>query len=118
MIDVVLDGYSLIDGSSDLHEDHYAIERVSKVADDTWKFQAKVRVNDRDVRVTIPIPVKFAGDTAVISLTNFMVPGFGKFSARIMFWDGGYAGTWTNGKTHGKLFGKVNSNPASQAPAP
>jgi hypothetical protein len=45
-----------------------------------------------------------------------MVPGFGKFSARIMFWDGGYAGTWTNGKTHGKLFGKVNINTSTPTP--
>jgi hypothetical protein len=116
MNDVALDGFSLVDDSKDLHEDHYVIERITKVGEDTWKFQAKVRVNDRDVKVTIPVPVKFAGDTPVISLTNFVVPGFGKFSARIVFWNGGYAGTWTSGKTRGKLFGKVNRDSTSPTP--
>jgi hypothetical protein len=113
---VALDGYSLIDDSRDLHEDHYVIDRVSKVAESTWKFDVKIKVDDRDAKVTIPIPVMFAGDTPVISLTNFVVPGFGKFTARIVLFNGGYAGTWTNGKTSGKLFGKINKNPASPAP--
>ena len=70
------------------------------------------------------LPVKFAGDTPVISLTNFTVPGFGSFTARVVIYNGAYAGTWSSTAANtsgpganlphgGMLFGKVVKNEAA-----
>ena len=111
---VTLVGYYTLGDSPDLHDDHYGVDRVSKGKDDTWNFDAHVEFNKKDMKITLPLPVKFAGDTPVISLTNFMVPGFGSFSVRLVFFDGGYAGTWSAGGDHkGKMFGKIVKNNAA-----
>ena len=64
-------------------------------------------------------PVKFAGDTPVISLTNYTVPGFGAFTARVVIYDDVYAGTWASAKPGSKhggtMFGKIVKNPAPVA---
>lgn len=113
---VALTGYFTQGDSAQLHDDRYVIEKVSKVKEDLWKFEARIQYNKKDVKVAMPLPVKWAGDTPVISLTNFAVPGFGTFSARVVIYNGAYAGTW-GGKGHGgKLFGKIVKNEASPAP--
>ena len=70
------------------------------------------------MKVAMSFSVKFAGDTPVISLTNHTVPGFGAFTARVVVYDGTYAGTWASAKPGAKqggtMFGKIvkNSDPA------
>jgi hypothetical protein len=115
LTNVTLVGYFTSGDSAELKEDRYVIERVTKVKDDTWKFEARIQFNKKDMKVALPLPVKFAGDTPMISLTNFAVPGFGSFSARILFYDGAYAGTWAGaGVGHnGKMFGKIVKNEAA-----
>lgn len=114
-MNVTLTGFYMRGESSQLHEDRYVIERVSKVKDDMWKFEARIQYNKQDMKVAMSFPVKFAGDTPVISLTDFTVPGFGAFTARVVIYDGTYAGTWASakpGSTHGgTMFGKVVKNP-------
>jgi hypothetical protein len=87
---------------------------------DTWKFEARIQYNKKDFKVAMPLPVKFAGDTPVISLTNFAVPGFGSFTARVVMYNGAYAGTWGSAGANGhggKLFGKIVKNePATEKP--
>jgi hypothetical protein len=113
---VTLAGYYTLGDSPDLHDDHYGVDRVTKVKDDTWNFDARIEFNKKEMRITLPLPVKFAGDTPMISLTNFMVPGFGSFSVRLVFYDGGYAGTWSAGADHkGKMFGKIVKNDGAPA---
>ena len=53
------------------------------------------------------LPVKWAGDTPVISLTNKAIPGFGTFTARVMFYGDEYAGTWSGGSHGGLMWGKI-----------
>jgi hypothetical protein len=116
MTNVALEGYFTMGDASELHADRYVIEKVTKVKEDTWKFDARIQFNKRDFKIALSLPVKFAGDTPMISLDNFTVPGFGAFSARILFHDGAYAGTWSGaGPGHnGKMFGKIVKNePAS-----
>ena len=109
--DVTLTGFFTVGDSPELHEDRYMIERVSKVKDDIWQFEARIQYNKKDFKVALPLPVKWAGDTPVISLTKYVVPGFGSFTARVMFYDGAYTGTWSGGTGHGgKLFGKIVRN--------
>jgi hypothetical protein len=113
---VALVGYFTRGDQADLHEDRYVIERVSKVQDEVWKFEARIQYNKKDVKVAMALPVKWAGDTPVISLTNFAVPGFGSFTARVVIYNGAYAGTWGDAQHGGKLFGKIvrNAPPPSQ----
>lgn len=110
---VTLVGYFTQGDGAELHDDKYVIERVTKIKEDTWKFEARIQYNKKDFKVGMNLPVKFAGDTPVISLTNFAVPGFGSFTARVVMYNGEYAGTWGSaGKdAHGgKLFGKIVKN--------
>lgn len=110
---VTLVGYFTQGDGAELHDDRYVIERVTKIKEDTWKFEARIQYNKKDFKVGMNLPVKFAGDTPVISLTNFVVPGFGSFTARVVMYSGEYAGTWgSSGKdAHGgKLFGKIVKN--------
>ena len=110
---VALIGFFTQGDTAELHDDKYVIERVTKIKEDTWKFEARIQYNKKDFKVAMPLPVKFAGDTPVISLTNFAVPGFGSFTARVVMYNGAYAGTWgaagANGHG-GKLFGKIVMN--------
>jgi len=112
MVNVKLVGYYTLGDSSELHDDAYVVERVTKIKEDTWKFEAHIQFNKKDVKLAMNLPVKFAGDTPVISLTNFGVPGFGSFTARVVMYNGTYAGTWSGaGAGHGgTLFGKIVKN--------
>lgn len=121
MVNVKLAGYYTVGDSTELHDDSYVIERVSKIKEDTWKFEARIMYNKKDFKLAMNLPVKFAGDTPVISLTNFAVPGFGSFTARVVLYNGTYVGTWSGaggrGATPhgGAMFGKIVKN---EAPAP
>src|SRR5580698_7744939 len=120
---VTLVGYFTQGDGKELTDDKYVIERVTKVKEDTWKFEARIQYNKKDFKVAMPLPVKFAGDTPVISLTNFAVPGFGSFTARVVMYNGAYAGTWGSAGANGhggKLFGKIVKNdptPAAEKPS-
>jgi hypothetical protein len=116
MVNVKLVGFYTLGDSKELHEDSYTIERVSKIGDDMWKVQASINYNKKDFKIALNLPVKFAGDTPVISLTDSMVPGFGKFTARVVMYKGTYAGTWSgSGAGHGgTLFGKIVKNEPAQ----
>ena len=113
LANVTLAGYFTRGDSGDLRPDRYVIEKVTKIKDDLWKFDVRIQYNKKDTKVSMPLPVKWAGDTPVISLTDFSVPGLGSFTARVVIYDGSYAGTW-GGKGHGggKLFGKIVKNDA------
>jgi len=110
MVNVTLAGYFTSGDNAELKEDKYTIERVTKVKDDLWKFEARIQYNKKDVPIAMALPVKFAGDTPVISLTNFAVPGFGSFTARVLIYGDAYAGTWGDASHGGKLFGKIVRN--------
>jgi hypothetical protein len=121
MKNVTLIGYFTQGDTAELHDDKYVVERVTKIKEDTWKFEARIQYNKKDFKIGMNLPVKFAGDTPVISLTNFAVPGFGSFTARVVMYNGAYAGTWggTGPQAHGgKLFGKIVKNEPAATPSP
>lgn len=108
-----MSGVTLVGNSTHLNkpgiseEERYTIEKVSKVAGDVWLFQAHVKYAGHDLTVPLPLSVKWAGDTPVITLTDLAIPGMGTYSARVLIYRDQYAGTW-NGKTAGgQLFGKL-----------
>ncbi len=101
--------------SAALREEKYAIEKVSKVKDGLWLFQARIQYGKRDVTVPLPLPVQWAGDTPVITLTDMTIPGLGTYTARVMFYRGQYAGTWSGKGGGGHLFGRIVKESAPAA---
>src|SRR3954471_15720075 len=97
--------------------DRYTIVSVRKVKDDNWLFQARVQFGTKDVTIPMVIPVKWAGDTPVISVTDLGFPGLGSYTARVMIYGDQYAGTWqdNNNKAHGgHLWGRIEKAAATQ----
>jgi hypothetical protein len=108
MSGVTLVGYSTLshrDGTSG--EERYSIDKVSKVGGDTWMFQARMRLGTHEVPLPIPVTIKWAGDTPVITLTDMTIPGFGSYTARVVLYRDQYAGTWSGKRGGGQMFGKI-----------
>src|SRR6266700_7775213 len=55
-------------------EERYAIDKVSKLAGDIWLLQARMRFGSNELAVPIPVTIKWAGDTPVITLTDVSLP--------------------------------------------
>ena len=88
-------------------EEKYSIESVTKLKDDVFLFKTRIQYGDHDVTVPLPLPVTFTGDTPMIVLNKFPVPGLGTLSARVIFHEGKYAGTWDGGDHGGHLYGQI-----------
>ncbi len=90
-----------------LAQDRYTMGNVKKLPSGFWQFEARIQYGDKDVKIPLALPVKWAGDTPVITVTNVAFPGLGTYSARVLFYGDSYAGTWS-GKTHGgEMWGKI-----------
>lgn len=116
MTGVTLDGVFTIEGSENSRQrkESYQIESVSKISGDLWMIQARIQYGERDVTLPVPVHIKWAGDTPILSLTDVGLPGLGTFSARIIFYRGQYAGIWSGGDHGGHQFGKIVRRDASQ----
>lgn len=90
-----------------LKEEKYTITKVKKLKGDYWLFQARIQYGGKDATLPLPLEVKWAGDTAVITLTDVPIPGFGTFTSRVLIYRGQYAGTWDGGDHGGHLFGRI-----------
>ena len=97
-------------------EEKYVIETVSKIAGETWLFRTRMQYGGHDIPLPIPVTIKWAGDTPVITLTDLSIPGIGTYTARVILYRGQYAGTWSGEKAGGQIFGKIvqKSGNASQ----
>ena len=100
-------GHFTMGKDSALREEKYTIEKVSKVAGDVWLFQARIQYGSRDVTVPLPLTVKWAGDTPLVTLTDLALPRLGTYTARVLFYRGQYAGTWSGHGAGGQLFGRI-----------
>lgn len=112
----VMVGSFTVDGKADgnpLKEERYEIDSVVKAAGNLWVFTARVKYGNIDTRLPITVPVEWAADTPMVSLTNASLPGLGnEFSARVLFYDNRYAGTWQHGKVGGHMFGRLEKRQA------
>src|SRR5436309_7723 len=80
-------------------EEKYAIEGVSKIAGDSWLFRTRFQCcGQNNIVVPLPVTIRWAGDTPVITLTDLSIPGMGAYTARVLLYRDQYAGTWS-GKT-------------------
>ncbi len=89
-------------------EERYVIDGVSKLAGDTWMLRTRLQCcGNKEVPVPLPVSIKWAGDTPVITLTDLSIPGMGTYSARVVLYRDQYAGTWNGQKGGGQVFGKI-----------
>jgi len=110
MTKVKLVGHFTIDGkdNGDLRKEEYIVEKVKKADEgDNWVITARIKYGEVDLAVPVPVEVKWAGKTPVITLDNITIPGLGTFSSRVVIDQGKYAGTWTHDNVGGHLFGKL-----------
>lgn len=99
--------FSLIESGKESapKKDSYKIVDLKKMANGYWLFT--FQYGDRPAPIPMPLPVKWAGDTPVISLTDVAIPGLGTFSCRVLFHGNQYAGTWKHGKVIGNMWGVI-----------
>ncbi len=89
-------------------DEEYVIRSVSKLGDgDWWTVVARMRYGSVDLTLPVPVEVKWAGDTPVITLDKVAVPGLGTFSSRVVIDGGRYAGTWQHDAVGGHMFGRI-----------
>jgi hypothetical protein len=105
-----LTGFFTVGDSAETHPDKYTIENLTKGQGDIWKFDARIQYGGRDYKASVDVPVKWAGETPVLSLAQYAIAGQGVFSARILIHNGMYAGTWGAQDHGGKMFGMVVKN--------
>ena len=90
-------------------KEEYIIESVKKLPEgDYWQVNARIKYGDKNTpTLPLKLEIKWAGDTPMISLTDFTIPGLGTFSSRVIFYNKKYAGTWTHGRVGGHMFGSI-----------
>jgi hypothetical protein len=101
---------------TDEYEDKYTIQGATKSGNDVWLIYARIEYGGKDVTVPVPVQVKWAGDTPVITLDKVSIPGLGTYSARVLIYENTYAGTWTANDHGGMLHGVIEK--AAVKPAP
>jgi hypothetical protein len=107
MSNVTMTGFFTVGDDPQTHEDKYTIEKITKIGDDLWNFEARVGYSNREFKAIVKVPVKWAGETPVFTLSNYLIKDHGVFSARILIHNGMYAGTWGAQDHGGKMFGKI-----------
>lgn len=114
MSSVSLKGFFTAGDDPETKEDGYKIGKITKIGEDLWSFEASIEHNGRSFKAVVKVPVKWAGDTPVLTLSNYLIKGHGVYSARILIHGGMYAGTWGSQSHGGKMFGKIIKNEPAQ----
>jgi hypothetical protein len=122
MAGVKLVGSYTVTGKDDKKStEEYTITGVKKLPQgDYWLVSARIKYGSNDVTLPLPLEIKWAGDTPVITLTDFTIPGLGTFTSRVLFYDGKYVGTWQHGKAGGLMYGdiiKLEADKGDEKPA-
>jgi hypothetical protein len=95
--------------------EEYTITTAVKLPEgDLWLLKSRIKYGDKDTTVPIPLEIKWAGDTPIITLTDLAIPGLGTFTSRVIIYEGRYAGTWQHGKAGGHLFGIIEKAATDQ----
>jgi hypothetical protein len=94
--------------------DRYHISSVEKVGDDRWRFNTRLRYRDADLTLPVTVTMRWAGDTPMVTLTDFSIPALGTFTARVFFYRDRYAGTWQHGEIGGHMFGTIERQQSSR----
>lgn len=90
-------------------DESYQITSVTKVGGDKWTINAKLTYAGRSLVLPIPAQVKWAGDTPVLILDQLSLGVGPTYSARVLFYDKTYAGTWSGGGIAGLVSGVITN---------
>ena len=108
----VLVGVFSVDGQplAKLNEERYEIKKARKIEDGSslWEITTRIKYGDKDLVIPVEINVEWIGKTPVMVMDSVPLPGLGTFSARVVFHDKKYAGTWKHDENGGHLFGRVD----------
>ncbi len=109
MTGATLVGHFTETGSDEINPrtERYELKTVKHVEDDRWLFEARITYGEHDVTVPLTLPVKWAGDTPVITVDKMGIPGLGFYTARVMIYADHYAGFWSGADHGGHLFGVI-----------
>ena len=91
--------------------EQYEIVGVMKTGGDRWVINARIEYGKVNLVAPVPVQVKWAGDTPIIIVDKFTMPGAGTYSARVMIFENTYSGTWTAGDHGGLLHGLIVKKP-------
>lgn len=88
--------------------EEYTITNARKLIDgDQWMITARIKYGDTNKVFLVPIDIRWAGDTPIMTLDKVTIPGLGTFSTRVVVHEGMYAGTWQHDEVGGHLFGTI-----------
>jgi hypothetical protein len=110
-------GHFVVTGEeeTELKSERYELKSVRHVDGNQWLFSARIKYGDHDVTLPLTLPVKWAGDTPVITVDKMPIPGLGTFTARVMIYADHYAGFWSGGDHGGHLFGVIEREDAGKS---
>lgn len=83
--------------------DSYRVIRAKKIAAEQWQIVSRINYQGQEIEVPIPVTVKWAGDTAVVILDQVETGGGKSYSARVLFHNDRYAGSWWGKEQPGGL---------------
>lgn len=92
--------------------EEYEIVGVMKTGGDRWVVNARIQYGKVNLVAPVPVQLKWAGDTPIMIVDKFTMPGAGTYSARVMVFENTYSGTWTAGDHGGLLHGLIVKKPA------
>jgi len=103
-------------------EEEYTIQSAKKLPEgDLWLLEARIKYGKWDLTVPLTLSIKWAEKTPVITVEKLTIPAMGTFSARVLFNNEMYSGTWSHDDVKGQLFGQVipaqPENSATPVPA-
>jgi hypothetical protein len=96
--------------ATQLTSDKYTLGEVKKVDPNKnlWVFPTRIQYDEKDFTIPLTLPIEWALDTPVVVVDNVGMPGFGTFSARVLFFHDHYAGYWQHGEKGGNIFGVIH----------
>jgi hypothetical protein len=114
MRNVALVGHFTIEGrdTGGGSPERYEIAQAVKVGDDRWRFDVHMVYGSVDVTLPVVVPIVWAGDTPMVSITDFTIPTLGTFTARVFFYDDRYGGSWQHGQFGGLMYGEIEHTDA------
>jgi hypothetical protein len=98
--------------------DKYHIVSATKSNGDNWIISAKLKYHDQEFVMPIPVQMKFAGDTAIMVVDKLAIPNGGTYSARLLFYERTYSGTWSGAHGGGMLYGVITNGASKEDKSP
>lgn len=116
LVGVFTDDKALADAP--LQRDTYTLGKVEKVEGSKWRIESVIEYGEKSFTLPLVLDVLWAGDTPVITLTDYKVPMMGTFTARVLFYGDQYVGIWRGTEHGGEMFGRIERAAAEPVPVP